>query len=83
MMNATKPAAREDIVTSFVSITWAYDQRSVIQFLPRERQIKAMSQSRDGETLACALLPSDDTNWDLLFNLFYTSDSFTRWEMGY
>ena len=82
-MNAIKLAARADIVTSFVSITWAYDQRTVIQFLPRERQIKAMSQSRDGETLACTLLPSDDANWNMLFTLFYTSDSFTRWEMGY
>ena len=50
MMNAKQLAARTNVVTMFVSKSWAGDERTALRFLPRERQVIATTQNRIGHT---------------------------------
>lgn len=84
MMNAKQLAARTNVVTSFVSKSWMTDgTRTVVQFLPREKQVIGMTQTREREIIASSVLPIKEDDWALLYKVFATNTSFERWEMSY
>jgi hypothetical protein len=83
MMNAKQLAARTNVVTMFVSKSWAGDERTALRFLPRERQVIATTQNRIGHTIASTILPTTEKTWSELYESCVTCGSFNRWEMSY
>lgn len=83
MMNAEQLAARTNVVTTFVSKGWLDNERTVVKFLPREKQVFAMGENRAREITESTLLPIKENDWSMLYEIFATNTSFERWEMPY